>query len=241
MRDERQQQKQDPSTWGRDKGRPEVGRFLSGPQERGSELARLWRILVALVQGFRKLHFIGPCFTVFGSARFEEDHRYYQLARSAGTALAGAGFSVMTGGGPGVMEAANRGAKEGGGFSIGCNIELPFEQSHNDYLDLWMEFRYFFIRKVMLVKYSTAFIMLPGGFGTMDELFETATLVQTSKIEDFPVVLMGVDYWQSLLHFLEEKMVAEGTIDSDDLSRFLVTDSPKEAEPPGRTASNPRM
>jgi uncharacterized protein (TIGR00730 family) len=207
----------------------DVGRFLSGPQRRGSELARTWRIALEFVRGFRALHFIGPCVTVFGSARFRPGHRYYELAREVGERLARAGFAVMTGGGPGVMEAANRGAHEGGGLSVGCNIELPREQSHNPYLDLSVDFRYFFVRKVMLVKYSTAFVILPGGFGTMDEIFETATLVQTDKIRDFPLVLMGTDYWRGLLRFMDDTMVAERTISPQDPRRFTVTDSPSEA------------
>src|SRR3954447_10656899 len=140
------------------------------------------------MRGFRLLHFVGPCATVFGSARFTEDHRYYKMARELGGRLARAGFTVMTGGGPGIMEAANRGAKEAGGYSVGCNIELPREQKPNPYLDRWVTFRDFGIRKLMLIKYSYAFIVLPGGFGTLDEFFSTATLIQTEKIEDFPLV-----------------------------------------------------
>ena len=207
----------------------DVGSFLSGPQRRGSELARLWRISLEFLRGFRALHFVNPCVTVFGSARLRPGHRYYELAREVGKRLAQAGFTVMTGGGPGVMEAANRGAKEGGGRSVGCNIELPHEQSGNEYLDLSVDFRYFFVRKVMLVKYSTAFVILPGGFGTMDEIFETATLVQTDKIHDFPLVLMGREYWQGLLDFLDDPMVRERTISPEDPLRFIVTDSPAEA------------
>ncbi len=207
----------------------DVGTFLSGPQRRGSELARIWRIGLEFVRGFRALHFIGPCVTVFGSARFRPGHRYYELAREVGERLAKAGFAVMTGGGPGVMEGANRGAREGGGLSVGCNIELPHEQSGNPYLDLSVDFRYFFVRKVMLVKYSTAFVILPGGFGTMDEIFETATLVQTDKIRDFPLVLMGRDYWGGLLDFLDGTMVPERTISPEDPRRFTVTDSSAEA------------
>ena len=164
----------------------DVGRFLSGPQRRGSELARIWRIGLEFVRGFRALHFVGPCVTVFGSARFRPGHRYYELAREVGTRLARAGFAVMTGGGPGVMEAANRGAQEAGGLSIGCNIELAHEQEPNPYLDHWVDFRYFFVRKVMLTKYSCAFVLMPGGFGTMDEIFETLTLIQTGKMKSFP-------------------------------------------------------
>jgi uncharacterized protein (TIGR00730 family) len=146
------------------------------------ELIRVLRIMVEFVRGFRALHFVGPCVTVFGSARFKEDHPYYALGREVGRELARAGFTVMTGGGPGIMEAANRGAKEVGGRSVGCNIELPAEQKPNQYLDRFITFHHFFVRKVMLVKYSYAFVALPGGFGTLDEIFETATLVQTGKI-----------------------------------------------------------
>jgi len=180
------------------------------------------------VRGFRALHFVGPCVTVFGSARFPEDHPYYALAREVGGRLARMGFTVMTGGGPGIMEAANRGAKEAGGFSVGCNIALPEEQKLNPYVDRAVTFQYFFVRKVMLVKYSYAFVVMPGGIGTVDELFEALTLIQTKKIDDFPVVLMGRDYWRPLLEQLEE-MVAAGTIGREDLSLLLVTDSVHEA------------
>ncbi len=215
--------------WGKVARSPEEGHFLSGPQDRGSELLRLLRIMAGFIRGFRALHFVGPCVTVFGSARFAEDHRYYRLAREVGGELARRDFAVMTGGGPGVMEAANRGAREAGGLSIGCNIELAHEQEPNPYLDHWVDFRYFFVRKVMLTKYSTAFVLMPGGFGTMDEIFETATLIQTGKIADFPLVLMGTDFWTPLLDFLRGTMVKEGTIDAGDVDRFTVTDSPQEA------------
>ncbi len=205
------------------------GRLLAGPESRLSELARLIRISLEFVRGFRKLHFVGPCVTVFGSARFKEDHRYYALAREVGQRLARCGFTVMTGGGPGIMEAANRGAREAGGRSIGCNIQLPHEQAPNPYLDLMVDFRYFFVRKVMLVKYSYAYVAFPGGFGTMDEIFEAATLIQTGKMKDFPIVVMGRDYWEPLLSFLRDTMVPAGTIERRDLERILVTDSPEEA------------
>lgn len=204
-------------------------KLLDGPRRRAEELARVLRIMGEFVRGFRALHFVGPCVTVFGSARFAADHRYYALAREIGARLANAGLTVMTGGGPGVMEAANRGAKEAGGCSIGCNIQLPFEQRPNPYLDRFVEFRYFFVRKVMLVKYSYAFIVLPGGFGTLDEFFEALTLIQTRKIQNFRVVLMGVDYWQPLLAFINERMVEHGTISPEDRGLIRPTDDPNEA------------
>lgn len=215
--------------WGVTPGAPEVVRFLEGPQRRIHELARACRIFSEFVKGFRELHFVGPCVTVFGSARFTEIHPYYRMARMVGAELARAGFTIMTGGGPGIMEAANRGAKDVGGRSIGCNIVLPKEQKHNPYLDQWVTFRYFFVRKVMLVKYSYAFVALPGGFGTMDEIFETATLIQTAKIREFPLVLMGREFWAPLMEFLAERMVRARTIDAVDLERIILTDSPTEA------------
>jgi uncharacterized protein (TIGR00730 family) len=181
------------------------------------------------MRGFRALHFVGPSVTVFGSARFKEGHRYYELGREVGSKLSLAGFTVMTGGGPGIMEAANRGAKDVGGRSIGCNIELPVEQKPNPYLDHWITFRHFFVRKLMLVKYSYAFIALPGGFGTLDEIFETATLIQTGKINQFPLVLMGREFWRPMLEFLRGPLLTESTIDPADCDRFLVTDSAEEA------------
>jgi uncharacterized protein (TIGR00730 family) len=222
-----------------DPARPEWGKsppsddaerkFLSGPADRGSELLRTLRIGWEFLRGVRKLHWVGPCVTVFGSARFPEDHQYYQLGREVGREAARAGFTVMTGGGPGLMEAANRGAIEAGGTSVGCNIQLPHEQEPNRYLDTFIEFRYFFVRKVMLAKYSYAFVALPGGFGTLDELFEIATLIQTHKIRNYPIVLVGREYWQPLMDFLRERPLAMNTIDPEDLGRFFVTDSPKEA------------
>jgi len=215
--------------WGKTPGLPEEQRFLEGPNPRGLELLRALRIFAECIRGFRALSFVGPCVTVFGSARFEESHRYYEMARDVGRRLAGEGFTVMTGGGPGIMEAANRGAKEANGRSVGCNIILPKEQKPNAYLDRWIDFRYFFIRKLMLVKYSYAFVVMPGGFGTLDELFETATLVQTGKIKDFPIVLMGTEFWSPLLSFLRERLIAQGTVDPADVDRFVVTDSTAEA------------
>jgi uncharacterized protein (TIGR00730 family) len=219
----------EPPRWGKGTERAEDGHFLEGPHTRTNEFARLLRIGADFVRGFRALHFVGPCVTVFGSARFPETHRYYQMAREVGQHLARAGFTVLTGGGPGIMEAANRGARDVGGKTIGLNIILPQEQKPNPYLDRWVEFRYFFVRKVMLVKYSYAFVVLPGGFGTMDETFECATLIQTGKIRNFPLVVMGTDYWQPLQDFLCHRMVPEKTILPADCDRILFTDSVDEA------------
>jgi uncharacterized protein (TIGR00730 family) len=199
--------------------------FLSGPLDRSSELRRVLGIAAEFIGGFRKLHFVGPCVTVFGSARFPETHPYYALARETGKLLAEAGFTVMTGGGPGVMEGANRGARDGGGLSVGCNIALPVEQKPNPFLDEWIQFRHFYVRKVMLVKYSYAFMALPGGFGTMDEVFEIATLIQTRKIKDFPMVLMPSAYWGPLIGFLADTLLTNGTIGSDDLGVLQLVDS----------------
>ena len=202
--------------------------LLEGPHSRIREILLLVRAGRDFIRGFRALHFVGPCVTVFGSARFDERHRYYAMAREVGGALARIGFTVMTGGGPGVMEGANRGAREAGGRSVGCNVELPFEQEPNPYLDRWVTCRYFFVRKVLLVKYSYAFVVLPGGFGTLDELTEALTLIQTRKILQFPIVLMGVDYWAPFLAMVKT-MVEAGTIAPADLDLMLVTDSVGEA------------
>ncbi len=215
--------------WGKVSRSESERKFLQGPKSRLEDLGRILRIGGEFLRGFRRLHFVGPCVTVFGSARFGEDHRYYEQARQVGRSLSQAGFTVMTGGGPGIMEAANRGAKDVDGRSVGVNIALPFEQEPNPYLDLWLEFDYFFVRKVMLLKYSYAFIALPGGFGTMDEVFETATLVQTGKIGEFPLVLVGRDYWEPLLGFLERTMVPEKTISPEDRDLIFLTDNAEEA------------
>ncbi|MCX6295757.1 MAG: TIGR00730 family Rossman fold protein [Bacteroidetes bacterium] len=186
------------------------------------------KVITEFIKGFRVLHFVGPCATVFGSARFTEDHPSYQLSREMGAGLAALGFTVMTGGGPGVMEAANRGAKDVGGRSVGCNIVLPKEQKPNIYLDKWVYIKYFFVRKVLLVKYSYAFVVMPGGFGTLDELFEALTLIQTLSIKRFPVVIMDKTFYKQLsIHF--DSMSESKTISKDDLTLFLFTDSVDEA------------
>jgi uncharacterized protein (TIGR00730 family) len=212
-------------------------RVPSSPKARAPELAAFthteaWRVLRIqgeFVQGIDALAEVGAAIAVFGSARFRSDHPMYQSARQMGEALAGAGFAVVTGGGPGLMEAANRGAQEAGGLSIGCNIELPFEQSVNPYTDLSIDFRYFFVRKTMFVKFATGFVIFPGGFGTLDELFEALTLVQTRKIKRFPIVLFGSSYWKGLLDWIEQTQLTEGTISAEDLNLLVVTDSIEEA------------
>lgn len=201
---------------------------LEGPHSRWEEAKFLWRVLLEFLRAFRRLHFVGPCVTVFGSARFPETHEYYALTRTVGAKLAELGFTVMTGGGPGLMEAANRGAKDVGGRSVGCNIILPMEQEPNPYLDACIPFHYFFIRKVLLFKYSYAFVAMPGGLGTLDELFEAGTLIQTGKIQQFPIVLMGTSYWKDVQE-LFDVMEREGAISPKDQSLILVTDSVEEA------------
>ena len=198
--------------------------FLSGPRPRAWEALSTVRFFLEFFRGYRALHFVGPCVTVFGSARFGEGTLYYDMGRSLGRELAKVGFTVMTGGGPGIMEAANRGAKEARGTSIGCAIALPNEEPHNAYVDRLVRFEHFFVRKVMLVKYSYAFVALPGGLGTLDEVFEAATLIQTGKIRDFPIVLMGSDYWQPLIDFMRETQLAAGAIDQRDVDRLILTD-----------------
>ena len=202
--------------------------YLEGPKSRSYELSFAWRVFRQFIKGFRALHFTGPCITVFGSARFKEDHPYYIKAREFGKRIAGIGLTTMTGGGPGIMEAANRGAFENGGNSVGCNIQLPFEQMANPYTQTSVTFEHFFVRKVLLVKYSYAFIIMPGGFGTLDEFFETLTLIQTKSITQFPVVLFGKEYHQPLLENIEW-MAKEGTISKEDMKLVLITDSVDEA------------
>jgi len=202
--------------------------YLEGPKSRGYELAFAFRVFWQFIKGFRTLHFVGPCITVFGSARFKEDNVYYRVARNFGKRIAESGFTTMTGGGPGIMEAANRGAFENGGMSVGCNIRLPFEQKENPYLNRSVTFEHFFVRKVLLVKYSYAFIIMPGGFGTMDELFEALTLIQTGKVQGFPVILYGQDYWRGLIEWLSTVMLSEGKIAKADLNLLVMSDSPSE-------------
>jgi uncharacterized protein (TIGR00730 family) len=203
-------------------------RLLSKRDDRGEDLESAISVFLEFLRGYESLDLDGPCVTVFGSARFTEDNRYYQMARELGKALAQEGYCVMTGGGPGIMEAANRGAQEGGGPSIGCSITLPFEEKPNPYVDHDVKFDHFFVRKVMLVKYSCAFVVMPGGFGTLDEVFETLTLIQTHTIEDFPVIALGTDYWRSLHRFLEHTLLPEGTITRAELELLEITDSVEE-------------
>jgi uncharacterized protein (TIGR00730 family) len=197
--------------------------LLEGPYSRRKELFLVLRAVRDFIAGFRALHFSGPCVTIFGSARVPESHPYYALAREVGRRVSLLGFGVLTGGGPGLMEAANRGARDAGGFSAGCNIELAHEQQPNPYLNRWVNCHYFFVRKVLLVKYSYAFIALPGGFGTLDELSEVLTLVQTAKILNFPVILIGLEYWRPLRDQLQQ-MVHKGMLDAADLGLLLATD-----------------
>jgi len=207
---------------------PSEIKFLSGPHSRVEEFTFTLRVVKEFVKGFRSLHFIGPCVTFFGSARFRQNHPFYEQTRLAAAEVAKLGFTIMTGGGPGLMEAANRGAKEVGGRSVGCNIVLPQEQAPNRYLDKWVSIRYFFIRKTLLVKYSFAFIVMPGGFGTLDEFFESLTLTQTKMIKQFPIIVFGKAYHRRLLEHIEV-MRQQKTISPEDLDLILVTDSVDEA------------
>lgn len=209
--------------------REEERRFLETVGEHRVEEARVARMMREIMRGFRELHSVRRAVTVFGSARFKPRSEYYRNTVTMGRLLAGAGYTVITGGGPGLMEAANRGAKEAGGASLGLNIKLPFEQKPNPYVDRFIEFRYFFVRKLMLVKYSQAFVVMPGGLGTLDELFEVATLIQTGKLERFPVVLMGVRFWRKMRAFIVDTLVREGAVGRDELSFAKVTDSPEDA------------
>lgn len=202
---------------------------LARPETWWRDIKRTFRIMREFHRSFNTLRHVRPCVTFFGSARFEETNPYYQLARDTAFEMGKAGFNVMTGGAGGIMEAANRGGFEAGVNSIGCNIILPKEKDPNPYQTTTLHFKYFFVRKMMLLKYSTAFILLPGGFGTMDEVFEVATLIQTRKICDFPLILMGTDYWNELLPFMEKTMLEHKSINAKDLDFFSMTDDPLEA------------
>lgn len=198
--------------------------FVRGPLSRFREFTFASKVFINFIKAFRKMHFIGPCVTVFGSARFTKDSEHYKNAEKIGAALAEMGFTVMTGGGPGIMEAANKGAFEAGGKSVGCNIILPFEQHPNPYLHTWINIPYFFLRKVILVKYSYAFVVMPGGIGTLDELFEALTLIQTKVIKDFPIVIFDSEYHKELCHHI--RVMAENeSISAEDMKLLFVTDS----------------
>ena len=202
--------------------------YLEGPRSRTYELGFAWQIFCEFIRGFRTLHFVGPCITVFGSARYKEDHPHYQSAREFGRQIAAAGLTTLTGGGPGIMEAANRGAFEQGGRSVGCNIKLPFEQRPNPYVQTSITFEHFFVRKTLMIKYSYAFIIMPGGFGTMDEFFETLTLIQTRTLTQFPLVLFGKEFYREFWEYMEY-LGEQGTISKEDLALVLLTDSISEA------------
>jgi len=202
--------------------------FLEGPRSRWTELTFSFKVLFEFIKGFRALHFSGPCVTIFGSARYKEDHPHYKTTVELSGKISKLGFTILTGGGPGIMEAANRGAKEAGGKSIGCNIKLPHEQKQNPYLDRWVDMRYFFVRKVLLTKYSYAFVVMPGGFGTLDEFFEALTLIQTKKLQTFPMVIFGTEYHKNLLEHIN-LMIKQGTVSPEDLKLLFVTDSVEDA------------
>ena len=203
-------------------------KFLEGPQSRWKEFTFSIKVLFEFIKGFRALHFVGPCVTVFGSARFKDGHPYYEMTEELSGRIAELGFTIMTGGGPGIMEAANKGAKAVGGRSVGCNIVLPMEQKPNPYLDKWVNIRYFFVRKTLLIKYSYAFVVMPGGFGTLDEYFEALTLIQTKMISGFPIVIFDTAFHKDLVAHIET-MKKNGTISPNDSDLFLVTDSVDEA------------
>ncbi len=192
------------------------------------DMWRIFRILAEFIQGFDALADIGPAVTFFGSSKFSRRNKYYKLARKTAYMLGKEGFTIITGGGPGIMEAANRGAFDAGVTSVGLNIEIPQEEEHNPYQTISLKFKYFFVRKVMLLRYALAYVIFPGGFGTFDELFEAATLIQTERIFPFPVILFGRDYWSELYQFMRKKMIKTGTIDEKDLSIFHLTDEPQE-------------
>lgn len=225
--DERLKPKADYSLLGKVEGAEKA--FLRGRRSRHEDLESVVTIFLEFLRGFESFDFEGPCVTVFGSARIDESHEYYALAREMGGALAEAGYAVMTGGGPGLMEAANRGAREAGGVSLGCNIQLPQEQKPNPYLDKFIEFEHFFVRKVMFVKYSSAFVVMPGGFGTLDEAFEVATLIQTGKLERFPIIGLGGEFWLQLRKFARETMIGAGVISPEDIKFVHPAETVEEA------------
>ncbi len=203
-------------------------KFLEGPQSRWKEFKFSVNVLLEFIKGFRALHFVGPCVTIFGSARFKDGHPYFEKTEELAGKIARLGFTIMTGGGPGIMEAANKGAKDVGGRSVGCNIVLPHEQHPNPYLDKWVNIKYFFVRKTLLIKYSYAFVVMPGGFGTLDEYFEALTLIQTKMIQEFPIVIFDIPFHQQLVEHVNS-MKAAGTISPEDTQLFLFTDSVDEA------------
>jgi uncharacterized protein (TIGR00730 family) len=192
---------------------------------------RVFRVMAEFVEGFSTLSKLGPCVSIFGSARIKPNTHYYRLAKSIAKDFVRSGYGIISGGGPGIMEAANRGAREAAGTSVGMNIDLPFEQKANPYIDpdKLITFKHFYVRKVMFVKYAQGFIVMPGGFGTLDEFFESLTLIQTRKIHTFPIILMGSEYWQGLLDWMKKHPLSEGMISKSDLDLFTITDDPKEA------------
>jgi hypothetical protein len=204
--------------------------FLAGRNSKIKEFLKVVRISFEFIRAFKTFHFLPPCITIFGSARFKENHPYYKLTQNVAYSLSKLGFAIITGGGPGLMEAANRGAKEAQGLSVGASIILPFENKPNPYLDKVFQFYYFFVRKVILVKYSFAYIIVPGGFGTMDEMFEALTLIQTGKLYNFPVILVGKDYWSGLLDWIKNTLLKNGAISEKDFNLIYLTDDPKEVE-----------
>jgi len=203
-------------------------KFLEGPQNRWEEFKFAIKVLFEFIKGLRALHFVGPCVTIFGSARFKENDATYKQTQELSGEIARLGFTIMTGGGPGVMEAANRGAREVGGRSVGCNIVLQHEQKHNDYLDKWVNIKFFFVRKTLLIKYSYAFVVMPGGFGTLDEYFEAVTLIQTKMLKGFPVIIFDKAYHKDIIEHIE-RMKERGTIATEDLDLCLFTDSIEDA------------
>ena len=203
-------------------------KFLAGPQNRWTEFKFACNVFFEFIKGFRALHFVGPCVTVFGSARFKEDHEYYKKTEELSAAIARLGFTIMTGGGPGIMEAANKGSKDVGGRSVACNIILPFEQKENEYLDKFVNIKYFFVRKTLLIKYSYAFVVMPGGFGTLDEYFEALTLIQTKMLSEFPIIIFDKAFHKELIDHIDF-MKEKGTISPEDLKLCLFTDSIEEA------------